>query len=203
MARCRKVRDNFGSGRETSTTISTDDAPSSPPPRGEVEKAKLFRVGGMRKRLKRGTIKRARQLRDTRSDTERLLWWKLRELNTQGFHFRRQVPLRGYFLDFAEHSGRLAIELDGSQHGFRQNAAYDVQRDLTIADEGHVVLRFWNAEIWENLDGVVETILRELGRRRPPHPDRFALRPPHKGEVIVRTNAPRSSRGRNRTPDSP
>jgi very-short-patch-repair endonuclease len=55
----------------------------------------------MRKRLKAGTIERARQLRNSRPDTERLLWWKLRELNARGYHFRRQIPMRGYFLDFA------------------------------------------------------------------------------------------------------
>jgi very-short-patch-repair endonuclease len=83
----------------------------------------------MRKRLKAGTIERARRLRDSRGATEGLLWWKLRELNLHGYHFRRQVPMRGYFLDFAEHSGRIAIELDGSQHGFRENIAHDAKRD--------------------------------------------------------------------------
>ena len=122
----------------------------------------------MRKRLKTGTINRARRLRGSRSDMERLLWWKFRELNARGFHFRRQVPMRGYFLDFAEHSGRVAIELDGNQHGFRNNVARDERRDRAIEAEGYIVLRFWNAEVRENLDGVVEAILREIGKRRPP-----------------------------------
>jgi very-short-patch-repair endonuclease len=122
----------------------------------------------MRRRLKRGTLNRARLLRANKSDTEGLLWWKLRDLNTRGFHFRRQVPMSGYFLDFAEHSGRVAIELDGSQHGFRKNRARDERRDRAIEAEGYIVLRFWNAEVRRNLDIVVETILREIGKRRPP-----------------------------------
>jgi very-short-patch-repair endonuclease len=122
----------------------------------------------MRKRLKTGTIERARRLRDSRGATEGLLWWKLRELNARGYHFRRQVPMRGYFLDFAEHSGRVAIELDGGQHGFRENIAHDAKRDEVIAAEGYSVLRFWNNEVRENLDGMIETILREIAKRRPP-----------------------------------
>jgi very-short-patch-repair endonuclease len=72
----------------------------------------------MRKRLKAGTIGRSRQLRADKSDMEGLLWWKLRELNTRGFHFRRQAPMRGYFLDFVEHSGRVVVELDGKSARF-------------------------------------------------------------------------------------
>ncbi|MGN6150318.1 MAG: endonuclease domain-containing protein [Rhizomicrobium sp.] len=118
--------------------------------------------------MKAGTIDRARRLRGNRADTEGLLWWKLRELNARGYHFRRQAPMRGYFLDFVEHSGRVAIELDGSQHGFRQNIQHDRKRDDAIAAEGYLVLRFWNDEVRENLDGIVEAIVREIGKRRPP-----------------------------------
>ncbi|MBS0273749.1 MAG: DUF559 domain-containing protein [Proteobacteria bacterium] len=133
---------------------------------------------------------------------ESLLWWKLRELNARGYHFRRQVPMRGYFLDFAEHSGRVAIELDGSQHGFQKNILRDTQRDHAISDEGYLVLRFWNAEVRENLDGIVEAILREIEKRRPPP---GSLRSPTspQGGGDVWPNAPQSSRGRDRTPDSP
>jgi very-short-patch-repair endonuclease len=122
----------------------------------------------MRRRLKSGTIQRARRLRRDETDMEGLLWWKLRELNAHGYHFRRQVPLRSYFLDFAEHSARLAIELDGNQHGFRQNIEHDRERDRIIAEEGYLILRFWNVDVKRNLDGVVEAISRELVKRRPP-----------------------------------
>jgi very-short-patch-repair endonuclease len=74
----------------------------------------------MRKTLKPEVIARARQLRNDRPDMERLLWWTLRAFNRFGYHFRRQVPLKGYFLDFAEHKSKVTIELDGEQHGCEQ-----------------------------------------------------------------------------------
>jgi very-short-patch-repair endonuclease len=122
----------------------------------------------MRRRQKSGTIQRARQLRRDRTDAEGLLWWKLRQLNALGFHFRRQVPVRGYFLDFAEHGARLALELDGSQHGTTEHHKRDEVRDHAIAKEGYLVLRFWNGDVLRDLDGTVEVILREVERRSPP-----------------------------------
>jgi very-short-patch-repair endonuclease len=122
----------------------------------------------MRKRLKPGTIPRARQLRGDRTDMEGLLWWKLREWNDRGYHFRRQVPVRGYFLDFAEHSARLAIELDGSQHGLSENTTHDAIRDRALKEEGYLTMRFCNDEVRRDLLGIVEAILREVDNRRPP-----------------------------------
>jgi len=122
----------------------------------------------MRTRLKSGTRERARQLRREMPKAEGLLWWKLRELNRHGFHFRRQAPIRSYFADFAEHSARIAIELDGSQHGAIEHYERDIVRDRVLSQEGYLVLRFWNDEVLRDLDRVVETILREAERRRPP-----------------------------------
>jgi very-short-patch-repair endonuclease len=122
----------------------------------------------MRRTSKPAALERARDLRLNRTDTEGLLWWKLRGLKPLGLHFRRQVPLRGYFLDFAEHGSRIAIELDGSQHGTEANRARDSIRDRVIADEGYRVLRFWNGDVRRDLDGAVETIIREALQHRPP-----------------------------------
>lgn len=122
----------------------------------------------MRTRLKSGTLERARQLRHEMPKAEGLLWWKLRELNRHRFHFRRQVPIRRYFADFAEHSARIAIELDGSQHGTNEHHERDVVRDRVLSQAGYLVLRFWNDEVLHDLDRVVEVILREAERRRPP-----------------------------------
>ncbi len=115
------------------------------------------------------------------TDAERKLWYKLRELNAQGYHFRRQAPFRYYFLDFVEHTAKIVIELDGSQHGFDDHAARDRVRDEILRGEGYRVLRFFNSAVFENIDGVVRLIVRECGPA--PHPSRSARRPPHKGEV--------------------
>jgi very-short-patch-repair endonuclease len=99
---------------------------------------------------------------------EVLLWWKLRELNRHGFHFRRQVHIRGYFADFADHASKLIIELDGSQHGRPKRQAHDFVRDGIINEEGYCVLRFWNDDVFQNLEGVIESVMRCALERRPP-----------------------------------
>jgi very-short-patch-repair endonuclease len=102
------------------------------------------------------------------TDAEGLLWWKLREQNSRGFHFRRQAPFRGYVLDFAEHGAKLAVEVDGSQHGEPAQAGHDAVRDRVLANEGYLVLRFATVEVFNELERVMETILRAADARRAP-----------------------------------
>ncbi len=104
----------------------------------------------------------ARQLRKSMTPEEMKLWWLLRVLNKQGTHFRRQVPLDGYILDFAEYSHRLIIEVDGSQHGMPEQEKRDQKRDAHFTDAGFRVLRFWNTDINNELAGVVDKILDTL-----------------------------------------
>jgi very-short-patch-repair endonuclease len=106
---------------------------------------------------------RARQLRRDMSKTEWRLWYRLRDRQLQGQKFRRQVPIGPYFADFACLEARLVVEVDGEHHGDQR--AYDRRRDRWLGEMGYSVLRFWVAEIDENLDGVVETI---SGALRPP-----------------------------------
>jgi very-short-patch-repair endonuclease len=100
----------------------------------------------------------ARHLRKVMTPQEVKLWVQLRALKAQGLHFRRQVPRNGYIVDFACLKARLIIEIDGAQHGGPSHLARDVKRDVDLAGDGFKVLRFWNNEVNENLDGVVETI---------------------------------------------
>jgi very-short-patch-repair endonuclease len=110
---------------------------------------------------------RARQLRGDQTVFERRLWYRLKILNEHGAQFRRQVPFANYILDFADHSARLVIELDGSQHGEAANRLRDEKRDSMLTAEGYLVLRFANHEIVEDADAVAEAIERiELQRRR-------------------------------------
>jgi very-short-patch-repair endonuclease len=145
----------------------------------------------MRNRLKPEILGHARDLREKATGPEMKLWWKLRALKPLGFRFRRQVPFRNYILDFAQHRAKLVIKLDGSQHGLKEEQA-DHKRDPLLRTEGYCVLRFWNSDIEENLDGVVESVIREVRARVPaPHPDGPALtrslaRPPHEGQVKKR-----------------
>ena len=107
-------------------------------------------------------IARARRLRDAATEHERRLWRALRELNRRGCHFRRQAPFDRYVLDFVEHEAKLVIELDGSQHAGDAHRAHDERRDAFLASQGYRTLRFWNTDLWENYDGVVEAIAREV-----------------------------------------
>ena len=107
----------------------------------------------------------ARQLRKTMTPHEVRLWLALRQLREQGLYFRRQVPRSGYILDFACLKARLAVEVDGEQHGLQAHLARDETRDARLQAIGFLTMRFWNHEIVHNLDGVVETIMAHATSR--------------------------------------
>ena len=111
-----------------------------------------------------GSIRRqrARRLRETANDAERRLWRYLRRYPLQGSHFRRQVPIGPYVADFACMAARLLIELDGSQHSNRANRLRDEARTRWLENEGYRVIRVWNNEIIQNIDGVMEKIYAEI-----------------------------------------
>ena len=74
----------------------------------------------------------------------------------EGFKFRRQQPLLNFIVDFVSLEKRIVIELDGGQHA--ENKDKDKERDIYFKNYGFTVLRFWNSEVFENLEGVLETI---------------------------------------------
>jgi len=80
-------------------------------------------------------------------------------------HFRRQVPVLDFFADFANLKASLLIEVDGSGHARDCRRLRDRKRDEILAQRGYLVLRFWNWEISENLNGVVETIYQTAVER--------------------------------------
>lgn len=99
----------------------------------------------------------ARRLRGNSTDAERLLWSRIRSRQL-GAKFVRQFPIGPYIADFACRSAHLVIELDGGQH----SETIDAPRTMVIEAHGYRVIRFWNNEVMENLEGVVEAIAREL-----------------------------------------
>lgn len=102
----------------------------------------------------------ARSLRNNATTAERLLWRELRSLKSEGRHFRRQVPISGFVADFACHYPKVVVELDGGQHGDAAN--YDDMRSKRLSKEGYKVLRFWNVEVFEAMEGVVDRIRHEV-----------------------------------------
>ena len=102
----------------------------------------------------------ARTLRTNATDAETLLWSRLRRKQVGGHRFRRQHPVGGYVADFACVSERLLIELDGGQHAERKS--HDENRTQKLEAMGYRVLRFWNDDVFRDLDGVVDRIAAEL-----------------------------------------
>jgi very-short-patch-repair endonuclease len=83
-------------------------------------------------------------------------------LTLEGSHFRRQVPIGPYVVDFACMAAHLLIELDGSQHSDSVNALRDEARTRWLEKEGFRVIRIWNNEIVQNINGVLERIYAEI-----------------------------------------
>jgi very-short-patch-repair endonuclease len=117
----------------------------------------------------RPPIIRARAMRKTMSEPEVMLWAKIKLLRERGFHFRRQAPFRGYFLDFVCFSRRLAVEVDGFQHGDEVRGVRDAVRDRILERHGFTVLRFWTHDVRQNLGGVMDQIIEVLQRAPPAH----------------------------------
>jgi very-short-patch-repair endonuclease len=110
------------------------------------------------------TTQSARALRQQMSNPERRLWYLLRRKQIEGFRFRRQQPIGPYIVDFVCLRERLVIELDGSSH--TETQGYDEARTAWLKARGYCVLRFWNNDVMENQEGVIEKILEALHRGR-------------------------------------
>lgn len=139
-------------------------------------------VGGPLRRTRKVDLRvaRARQLRRDMTMAERKLWWRLRELGAKGLHFRRQATIGPYFADFACHTTKLIIELDGGQHNEVSQSKRDRKREAYLKRNGYRVLRFWNNDLRENIEGVLTVICDAIdSARTPPTPDPS---PPKAGE---------------------
>ena len=102
---------------------------------------------------------RARELRTGSTDAERHLWYYLRA-HRLGYKFKRQVPIECFIVDFVCYEKRLVIELDGGQHQDKQ--AYDTRRTAVLSRKGFRVLRFWNHEVLQHTEEVLEVIRQAL-----------------------------------------
>ena len=102
----------------------------------------------------------ALKLRREQTDAERLLWSQLRRKQLEGLKFRRQQPIGRYIADFVCFEGKLIVEVDGSQHG--EIAERDDERTSWLGSQGFKVLRFWNHDLLENIEGVWELIREAL-----------------------------------------
>ena len=116
-------------------------------------------------------VPRARRLRHDATDAEQKLWRHLKRFSLPQSHFRRQATIGPYFADFACHEARLVIEIDGGQHNDMTHLAADAVRTAYLNAQGYSVLRFWNNDVLENIDGVLSAIDEVLKATAPPTPD--------------------------------
>lgn len=105
---------------------------------------------------------RSRKLRREMTDAELILWKRLRKKSIDGYKFRRQHPVGKYILDFVCLEAGLIVEVDGGQH--QEGTDYDEKRTFWLEQKGFRVLRFWNNEVMNNLDAVLEVIWHQLQR---------------------------------------
>jgi very-short-patch-repair endonuclease len=113
-------------------------------------------------------VPRARTLRRDVTEVEKKLWQYLRQPPFKDHHFRRQATIGPYFADFASHTLRIVIELDGGQHNV---SASDAARTRDLESRGYRMLRFWNHDVLSNIAGVAEAILKVIDEQMPPTPD--------------------------------
>ena len=96
----------------------------------------------------------ARNLRENQTDAEQILWLQLRNRCFLNYKFRRQFPIEPYIADFVCLELKLIVELDGSRHSERA----DIERTLFLNQRGFKVVRFWNNDLFNNLEGGLDGI---------------------------------------------
>ena len=117
-------------------------------------------------RMKAVTKQNSRSLRREMTDAEKLLWRQLRMKQFEGHKFRRQHPLGNYIVDFVCLEAALILEVDGGQHA--ENANNDAIRTQWLQEKGFHVMRFWNNEVLNNIEGVKLAVWNYLSKLQPP-----------------------------------
>lgn len=104
----------------------------------------------------------ARNLRKNATIQERRLWNLLKNRQFYNLKFKRQQPIGDYIVDFICKEAKIIIEVDGGQHNEPENIEYDKTRTEYLNNLGYKVIRFWNNEIYENIEGVVLRLKEEI-----------------------------------------
>ena len=103
-----------------------------------------------------------KNLRKNQTPHEKKLWTLLRNRQINNCKFRRQHLIGKYIVDFVYREKKIIIELDGGQHNEEESIKYDIERTKFLEHEGYRVIRFWNNDIDNNIEGVYQTILEYL-----------------------------------------
>ncbi|UCF85240.1 MAG: endonuclease domain-containing protein, partial [Desulfobacteraceae bacterium] len=103
------------------------------------------------------------------TDVEKMLWRFLRDRQLCGYKFRRQHSIGPFIVDFVCLEKKLIVEVDGGQHS--KQLEVDSKRSDYLKERGYRVLRFWNNEVLEENESVLNIILSSLVEDIPPYPD--------------------------------
>jgi very-short-patch-repair endonuclease len=132
---------------------------------------------------------RAKVLRRVMTEAEKRLWYHLRAHRFLGVKFKRQKPVGPYVVDFVCPTLKVVVEVDGGQHS--EKAEYDRLRDAHLRKRGYTVLRFWNNEVMENLEGVLERVAAAIMHNAPSPPSPL----PQAGEGCIETTPTQNGSG--------
>jgi len=111
-------------------------------------------------------LERSRALRRKQTPAENRLWFLLRGKKLKGYKFRRQHVILSYIVDFFCFSEKVIIELDGPIHNTQKAREYDQRREALLVANGYRILRFKNAEVFQNEEKVLSTILHALNENK-------------------------------------
>lgn len=111
---------------------------------------------------------RRKELRNNATEAEKVLWEHLKHSKLEGFKFIRQYSAGGYILDFFCPKLRLAIELDGNQHGEKEAVLYDRDRSKYLEGANIIIMRFWNSELVKNPKIAVNQIYKQAVKLATP-----------------------------------
>jgi very-short-patch-repair endonuclease len=124
-------------------------------------------------RLKPSILAAARELREPLTPAERKLWARLRDRQLDGIKFRCQHPIGRFVVDFYCAACGLVIEIDGDSHA--EQVEYDRARTVWLNEQGYRVIRFFNGDVYERIDAVLEAILAECEKQDSPSPPPLSL----------------------------
>ncbi|XBQ17346.1 MAG: DUF559 domain-containing protein [Oceanicaulis sp.] len=110
-------------------------------------------------------VSRARSLRKRLTQPEAFVWSRLKHLRAEGIRVRRQAQIGPYVVDFACHTARVVIELDGGGHNEPAQQQRDRRRDAWLAANGYEVLRIWNRDLYIDHDGAFDQMFDLLRER--------------------------------------
>jgi very-short-patch-repair endonuclease len=115
----------------------------------------------MHKRTTPKIFGHAKQNHRNLTPAEAKLWARMRAHRMKEVHIRNQHAIGNYVVDFCAPRRKLIIELDGSQHLDQQE--YDTERTSYLESKGYRVIRFWNSDVLNDIEGVLRAIDLALG----------------------------------------